>query len=168
MRALSAGELLDVWERGLAQSPAQRALILLAVASPDLPIEELALLTVGERDARLLSLREGIFGPHLESLTNCPACAERLEFRITVPDLRASASPSSDPLQISAAGHAIEFRLPTALDVASLDPAADAAMNRRLLLQRCVLTARHADAEIPPAELPDEAVAALTAKDGRG
>jgi hypothetical protein len=162
MRALSAGELLGVWERGLAQSPAQRALIMLAVASRNLPIEELALLTVGERDALLLSLREETFGPQLESLTSCPACAERLEFQITTFDLRPAASPNKDPFQMNAAGHGIEFRLPTALDVASLDPAADPTTNRRLLLQRCVLAARRGDAEIPPAELPDEAVAELT------
>lgn len=162
MRALSAGELLGVWERGLAQSPAQRALVLLAVALPDLPIEELARLTVGERDTRLLSLREETFGPQLESLTSCPACAERLEFQITTSDLRASELPNKELFQMSAAGYAVEFRLPTALDVASLDPAGDPATNRRLLLQRCVLGARCGDAEIPAAELPDEAVAALT------
>lgn len=104
MRALSAGELLGVWERGLAQSPAQRALILLAAGMCDLPLEELVKFTIGERDACLLALREDIFGPHLRSLTNCPACAERLEFQITTPDLLgANPSRSGDHLQVQAA-----------------------------------------------------------------
>ena len=35
MRALSAGELLTVWEQGVNQRPSQRALALLAVACAD-------------------------------------------------------------------------------------------------------------------------------------
>lgn len=163
MRALSAGELLGVWERGLAQSPAQRALILLAAGMCDLPLEELVKFTIGERDARLLALREDIFGPHLRSLTNCPACAERLEFQITTPDLLgANPSRSGDHLQVQAAEYEIEFRLPTCLDVASLDPAIGAAENREQLLRHCVLTARRGESEIGLADLPEEAVVALT------
>jgi hypothetical protein len=163
MRALSAGELLSVWEHGLAQSPAQRALIFLAAGLRDVPLEELGKFTIGERDARLLALREDIFGPHLCSLTNCPACAERLEFQIATPDLLgATPSRSSDHLQVQAAEHAIEFRLPTSLDVASLDPATGAAENREQLLRRCVLRARRGETEIALADLPEEAVVALT------
>ena len=164
MRALSAGELLGVWERGLALSPAQRALILLAAGMDDRPLEELANLTIGERDARLLALREDIFGTQLRSLTNCPVCDERLEFQIATPDLLGAKSPSrsGDHLQMQAAEYAIEFRLPTSLDLASLDPAIGGAENREQLLRHCVLTARRGETEIGLADLPEEAVVALT------
>ena len=89
MRALSAAELLDVWERGLAHSPAQRALILLALACDETPVEELAQFSIGRRDAQLLALREQTFGPQLASTTICPACAEQLEFNVDIADVRA-------------------------------------------------------------------------------
>ena len=51
MRALSAAEFLDVWEHGLAQSPAQRALTLLAFACTETSLEELTQFSIGQRDA---------------------------------------------------------------------------------------------------------------------
>jgi hypothetical protein len=162
MRALSAAELLDVWERGLAQSPPQRALTLLALACADDPIERLAHWSVGRRDTHLLALREQTFGPQLASIAACPACGERLEFRIAASDIRATpATEPEEPLAIAYADFDVRFRLPNSLDLASLDPAADAETNRRNLLNRCVVAARHADATIAAAELPGDLVAAI-------
>ena len=62
MRALSTRELLDVWERGLAHDDERWALLVLEVACPESTAEELERLSIGERDARLLSLREWSFG----------------------------------------------------------------------------------------------------------
>jgi hypothetical protein len=162
MRALPAAELLDVWERGLAQSPAQRALTLLVAACRDAPIEKLAQFSVGERDACLLAFREETFGSRLASLTQCPACAEQVELQIETSDLYVAKPEAEALLRVNMADHAIEFRLPTSLDVASLDPTADAKLNRQQLLQRCVISARRGEVEVTPAELPDEAVAAVT------
>ena len=76
MRALSAAELLEVWEHGLGQSPAQRALALLAIACTEIPLNQITQLTIGQRDTRLLALRKQTFGPQLASLAICPACRE--------------------------------------------------------------------------------------------
>ncbi len=162
MRALSAAELLHVWERGLAQSPAQRALILLTAASQDQAIEQLAQLTVGERDASLLALREETFGRRLGSLTNCPACAEQVELQIETSDLHATRPETNAPLRVCLDDYTIEFRLPTSLDVASLDPLAGLAANRQDLLQRCLIRARRGETELRAAELPEEAVVAVS------
>jgi hypothetical protein len=102
MRPLTAQELLDVWERGLALPPVQRALALLAAACPETPPEALARESVGRRDGRLLWLREWTFGPRLVSLAACPACGERLETAFDVADIRVeetgrSRSPSPPP-----------------------------------------------------------------------
>ena len=88
MRALSAAELLYVWEQGLAQSPVKRALMLLTAACPETPVEALANLRIGERDARLLTLREWAFGSQLVSVANCPNCRERVELTFNTADLR--------------------------------------------------------------------------------
>lgn len=89
MQGLSAAELLDAWELGLTQPSLQRALTLLAAATPDIRLESLYDLSIGERDARLLTLREHTFGPQLDSLTTCPGCNERLELTFDVSDIRA-------------------------------------------------------------------------------
>ncbi len=55
-------DLLDAWEEGLDRSIIRRALALLAAADPEVAPAELARLTIGRRDARLLDLREALSG----------------------------------------------------------------------------------------------------------
>ena len=60
MRGLSATEILLVWERGQGLSPAQRAMLLLGTANEQAGEQELARLSIGERDERLLALGGGV------------------------------------------------------------------------------------------------------------
>ena len=69
MQSLSAAQLVGVWERGVGQSSLDRALTMLADAYPEMTRAELAALSVGERDARLLALRERLFGGALKRTT---------------------------------------------------------------------------------------------------
>ena len=78
MHALTASEVLQVWERGQGLHPVDRALLLLTVAQPGVPWEQLAHLSIGQRDTLLLVLRELTFGPRLTSYTECPHCGEKL------------------------------------------------------------------------------------------
>src|SRR5512136_680530 len=103
MRALSASELLSVWERGLAQSPVERALTLLVAANPESAPDDMARLSIGQRDAQLLTLREWMFGSQLVSLANCQECGEQLELAFDVSDIRAGQSHQSQALAMSAA-----------------------------------------------------------------
>ena len=121
MRTLSALELLNVWERGLTQQPIQRALGLLAAACPETPPDALTKLSIGQRDGRLLMLREWTFGPQLVSLATCPRCGERLELTFKVSDIRVE--PEAEPaeaLSLSIAGYEVRFRLPDSLDLGKL------------------------------------------------
>lgn len=97
MRALLASELLDVWEWGLGQQPIEWALTLLAVACPEVALDTLAKLTISERDALLLTLREWTFGPQVVSLAPCPACGEYLELNFNADEIRVS--PKADSLE---------------------------------------------------------------------
>jgi hypothetical protein len=155
MHALTAPELLDVWERGLAQSPIQRALSLLAAACSETP-EALANLSIGQRDARLLTLREWTFGSHLLSLVICPQCGERWEFTINAADLRVM--PEVEPtetLRLSVAGYELRFRLPNSFDLAAV-PAAPTEVEdaSAMLLDRCLVEARRDGEEVRSAQLP--------------
>ncbi|HRC75716.1 MAG TPA: hypothetical protein PLO33_08555, partial [Kouleothrix sp.] len=60
---LSARDIVRAWDWGQDKHPVDRALALLALACPDLSYDALADLTVGQRDGRLLALREQALGP---------------------------------------------------------------------------------------------------------
>ena len=165
MRPLSASELLVVWEHGLAQPPAQRALMLLAAACPDTPPEALAKLSIGQRDAHLLTLREWTFGPKLVSVATCPACGERLELTFNVADIQvATDAPPTEPLSVSVADYEVRFRLPNSLDVAAIAKNEDATAAGHLLLERCLLAAHHDGEERSIDQLPTNVVEAIVAR----
>src|SRR3954471_8382071 len=128
MRVPSAAELLDAWERGLPRPAVERALLLLAAACPDAPPDALARLSIGRRDARLLSLRDKTFGPRLVCQAACPGCGERLEMTFASADIRAEATDDSPAeMAVHAAGRAVRFRLPNSEDLGTIAGAADAA-----------------------------------------
>src|SRR5258708_22385027 len=113
MQALSASELLGAWERGLGQGLSERALTLLAASDPRNPRDVLARLSIGQRDAGLLSLRQELFGSQLTSLADCPCCGERLELGFNIADIQGSstaATPAESPVRIN--DWQVEFRLP--------------------------------------------------------
>lgn len=74
MYSLSVQALLDAWHRGVTELLHRRPLMLLAAACPGTPLEKLAAMSIGQRDAKLLDLRERVFGPELHSVTTCPSC----------------------------------------------------------------------------------------------
>lgn len=143
MRPLSARQLLTVWEQGLVQTSIQRALSLLAAASPGVSPDSLARLPVGQRDGRLLTLRAWTFGEQLLGFATCPACEESLELTFNVNDIRVAADedvPDAFDLDIDA--YHLRFRLPNSLDMmASASNGDDAVTVRQRLLERCFLAA---------------------------
>src|SRR5215472_12050394 len=62
MHGVSSVRLLEAWERASTQPPALRAITLLSVAYDEESADRLATLSMGQRDARLLRLREQTFG----------------------------------------------------------------------------------------------------------
>ena len=173
--AIGAAELLTAWEEGSRQSPARRALTLLALLWPDLPIPSLAALPIGERDGRLLSLREMLFGPRLTGVTVCPKCGERLELECDVSDLRAqSGAEIGESFVVAVDGYEIMCRLPTTGDLLAITERAGSGAeppNVQDLAVRCVLSARFADHEhtdgpvdVAAQTLPDEVIARIAAR----
>lgn len=165
MRALTAADLLAVWERGTACSSPQRALLLLGAAHPDTLPETLGQLPVGHRDDLLLQLRAAAFGPRLEAVVDCPHCAAKLELVLNTDELRSTSPPApAHPLALDSAGHTVTFRLPDGLDLVALTAAPDPASAETALLHRCVLSARHGDDAVPADRLPAPVISALLAQ----
>jgi hypothetical protein len=162
VRPLTAHDLLEVWEAGEGQHPVDRALTLLAAAYPESTRDELAALSIGQRDARLLTLRERTFGPRMYGFAECPECAERLEFDVAVADLRVAAEPGEEgSWELVAGDLMLRFRLPDSRDLAAAAGREDTSTACELLVQRCVLRASRDGVRVASGELPAEVIGAL-------
>lgn len=161
MRPLSASELLSVWERGLVQSPIERALTLLVAANPESAPDDMARLSLGQRDAQLLTLREWMFGSQLVSLASCLNCGEQLELTFDVSDIRAGQTRQGQALATSAAGYEVDMRLPNSLDLAAI-AGHNSIEARRLLFDRCVVRVQRAGVDAPLDQLPEDVKRAIS------
>ena len=164
MRTLSAAELPDIWARGERQHPLDRALTLLAAACPEKERRELMHLSIGQRDALLLALRQLTFGPRMEAYAECPACGSQLEFNVNIEELlrdyrNADSSEQSTKLN----GLSINFRLPDSTDLAAcinaVSPEAD-----KELLQRCISKATRKKKEVAFDDIPATTLSALVSR----
>ena len=177
MRGMTAADLLSAWEQGVGQPSFRRALILLSAACPEVPAEQLARLSIGERDAYLLALRESILGPDLVSVASCSACGEQLEFACKTNDIRrtsradpASLEPAaaghdeSAPLSVELNGYQLLFRLPNSTDLAAITDSSDPDASHQLLTKRCIEAATYQGVPINYADVPAETLEALAAE----
>jgi len=161
--APTAADLLNVWERGRSQSPVDRALSLLQVATRESPRETLAQFGIGRRDAELLKLREKIFGPRMTGQADCPACGQQMEMNFTVAEVQATPLPELPGTCTEIFGDCeISFRLPNSSDLATLVPGDDLAVQKRRLVQRCVLNAKCSSRLVTADQLGEDTVSALS------
>jgi T4 bacteriophage base plate protein len=163
MRALTAKQMLRIWEDGQNRSLLERALIFLSNGCPEEEREVLSRLPIGERDSRLLALRELTFGSNLSSLATCPSCGERLELKFSVDDVRVPAPSDAGQLTFEADDYRIGFRLPNSGDLDSLLPGPEGRMQ---LLRRCVTSATRNGATQTLDLLPRQHVDALVERIG--
>jgi hypothetical protein len=154
---LTAVDILRVWESASSQPPVDRALSILAVSS-GAPRHELARLSIGDRDARLLDVREGTFGPRAVGMAACTRCAGRVEFALDLPSLHVPRAGRGESPEVEAAGWHLRFRLPDSDDLTAAGGAADP---RRALAARCVVEARQGGAAVAQPDLPPAALTAL-------
>jgi hypothetical protein len=147
MQTPSAAELLSVWERARSQPMTTQALMLLEAASPGASWEDLAKLSVGRRDARLLALRESLFGPRLTGLTFCPQCSQQLEVGIAASEIKVDGVDAGrELLSVMSGGYVARFRLPNSEDLSAIatgdDCQPDEAATIGRLLSRCLIELR--------------------------
>jgi hypothetical protein len=170
MQVPTANDLLLAWERGVSQSPTQRALTLLGAAYREASQDTLAALSIGARDTHLLRLRESLFGKSIAAVAQCPTCAEKLDVTFDMDDICDRSSMfwkqgGSDDVELrqqeqrlNVADYEITYRLPNSADLLSLHQHAD----ERDFLRRCVIEVRHKGAVNSVNQLPDELIACLS------
>ena len=164
MRPLFAPDILNVWEQGQTQHRLDKALTLLFAAFPDTTRDKLAALSIGQRDAYLLALRELTFGTKLNCFAECPACKEQLEFTMRTEDIRLLPLPGEkkQELEIDEA-LVLRYRMPNSLDLAAVARCRDADTARDLLILRCVVQVIRDGAPVDCSELSAGAKEKLSA-----
>jgi len=163
MRPLSAGELLDIWEKGAGLNSADRAQVLLRAAHESSRDPDPAEIPLGERDARLLTLREWTFGKHVAAVTRCPKCRGEIELTFEVAELKVPPSESPGELAVSKGEYQVKFRLPNSTDVAAVSAEAGGEESvRKQLLKRCITEAIRNGQAVSAELLPELVVNALS------
>ena len=171
MRAPSATDLLLAWERGLDQSPTQRALALLGTCSAGITQDRLAALPIGARDTLLLRLRESLFGNSVSAVSQCAKCGEKLDVAFSIDDILDMQAVQMDagsiefPLQthqLRADGYDITYRVPTSADLLAISETPADIVPQAVLLQRCVMDVQLDGESAPVNGLPDYITAAIS------
>ena len=165
MKGLTTANLLAVWEQGISQSVAQRGLLLLLAACPDQSPEQLAQLSIGQRDSHLLTLREQTLGTNLVSVVNCPNCNNTLELNFAVSDIRQpSILEVSSELLLETEDYEIKFRLPNSLDLRAVEQMSDVSQAAQQILERCILSVYYQNQTVSLDHIPPGVNQALLEK----
>lgn len=163
MHVLSEKDILRLWENGLCQSPVARALMVLTVVFPALSASELQLLSVGQRDTCLLSLRKRVFGSQFAGFADCQQCGAQLEFTFDAAAVSFGSAPFEEVGQVyrlQVDDYVVQIRLPTSADQLALAPCTDVTAARELLLSRCIAHVERAGEEIVLDTLPEAVIIA--------
>lgn len=150
--------LLNIWELGIVQHPLDRAITLLKLAFPQQSRQELARLSLGQRDTYLLSIREHFFGSKLNGYVECPQCFERLEFSLSTQDIRTETLSDSSNLNRRIDDLVFNFRPLNSLDLVTVATCEDVQKARLSLAKNCLISAKRGEntlsiEELTPAEL---------------
>jgi len=159
MRALSASEIVAVWERGCTQHPVDRALTLLEACCGE-PRDHLALASIGQRDAMLLLVHQHLFGDALHAFAQCPQCGQHLEYSLSAREVaaRSSHTVEEEHLRVTEGEMQLQLRRPNSFDLGAAAACADLPAARRVLAARCVVQATRNGVEVTIPELADAVV----------
>jgi len=158
MKPLLTSELFSVWEQSLDLPMLSRALLLLTKACGVHDIRHIEAMSIGERDARLLVLREWMFGKRMQHVSHCPACKEKVEWETNTTDLRVQNfenTPEEKILQTSDNAFEIKFRLINSRDIMEVmkdNPTSENISNK--LLRNCIIEVNKDGEKMNKEEVP--------------
>jgi hypothetical protein len=160
MRPLYSHDIIHIWEQGQFQHDIDRAITILDAVFSDKSRDKLATLTIGQRNAQLLMIREKTFGHRLHGYTQCPQCRERLQFTLAINDIRAKPAANGETeFEFSSRDIDLRIRLPDSHDLAAVSVCRDTDHAQRALLRRCVSQAVCGNQNVPVEDLPTPVIA---------
>lgn len=136
---ISERDLLTLWEIGLTKPLIERSLLLVSLSHPAHDLSQIAAMPIGERDTHLLGIREEMFGAILNNTTNCPQCKQKVEWEMTVDDLKVlprSVNQLDNSLEYD--GNLIKFRLPNSTDLMEVMALGKGTSQEDALLRKCI------------------------------
>lgn len=156
-------QLLRLWEDGLHQSLLEKTVRLLAASCDAKDVSLVSHISIGERDARLLQLREWMFGRQLKNMSACPVCGQLSEWETRTTDLRLQQWPQELTVRkcsLDIKGYTVLFRLPHSADMAKAI-ADNAYRNKESILRDCILEVRYNEQETPKELIPGDIYTAV-------
>lgn len=141
MESISDRVLLDVWDSAICHSLLEKSLLLISKCFPSRSFNEVACLTIGERDACLFKIRKQLFGSELHNVTTCPQCRQRIEWQTSVDSLCRQGLDliwEIKPLEIIYKGQQVRFRIPNSTDILEIMKIENPDFRQRVLVERCL------------------------------
>jgi hypothetical protein len=165
MRRFSSQDILWLWEVGQEQDSLDRVITILAAAFPEISQDEHRNLSLGQRDKKVLQVRQALFGSNLQCFSVCPQCQEHLEYQLNTTNLCTydDSQPANETYEVELEECRVHFRLLNSRDLAVLRGCTDLQRARTLLLKRCLLSIERGGETIPTDSLA-ETVAAKVAE----
>ncbi|MFQ5603177.1 MAG: phage baseplate protein [bacterium] len=166
MRILNEQLLLQIWEAGQSQHPVDRALTVLQAAYPESTRAALAKWSKGQRDARLLQIRQQIFGSLIHGWITCESCQEKMEVTLQTDHLTLSAPEEEDVEEHSfnQDGYETVFRLPNSFDLAEVAQCENQKSAEKLLQNLCILWVKRDGKPVQKSRIPKKLLSAISKK----
>lgn len=166
MQQITEKDVLKIWELARNQHSLKRALIILAVADPKADVDTLARLSKGQRDQKLIKIREQLFGSSLPGWIQCIKCQEKLEINLDASVFKMLKQPEliNKENHLNYNSYKIIFRLPNSLDLAAVLKGRNPLMAKEIFLNRCIIKANRKGKKVAIARLPKKVVQALQEK----
>ena len=155
---MRASDVLTAWEQGRALTPTGRGESMLDAFGVAADGRES--LTVGQRDALLLTLRRQMFGSEVFGVASCPECGVQLDVTFDIDDVwQVPPGDPAQPADLMVRDFTVRAHAPTTSDLLALDLAPRGADRRQLMLHRCIEHASHDGVEVEVEDLPDAVIA---------
>jgi hypothetical protein len=162
MHGLSEQDILTIWEVGQRQHPVEQAMTILMLADASHSRNDMLAMSIGQRDAHLLTIYESSFGTRFAGYAECLQCRGPLEFSFDAGDIRTAEQDSDGrTFNFSYEGYEVQAKLPDSTDMFAIAGCRDVLTARSILLERCIALTTHQGSEIEVSALPDSMIAAL-------
>ncbi len=142
MHHLTDRDLLLLWENALDRPPIEKGLLMLTFSHPESDPAQLASLSIGDRDARLLQMRENMFGSRLSNTADCPQCSQKVEWEMQIATLKVqplAESGESRILELPFENQVLRLRLPNSADLMQITRYHDLETQIGSLINNCLV-----------------------------
>ena len=156
----SAADVIRAWELGKDRVSWYRAMLMLAPTYPDLPFDDLAEMSIGERNRNLFELRSRLFGDTLHAQVKCPECATIVEFDLEISDVlnMTSGVTFTEEYEAVLEPFVITYRLPNSADLQAMDNVGTKGLNSPDYIRNCLKKVQNRNGETVLENVPEKVI----------